>query len=419
MTEIKTIENLLSQVNTIRKSYEKVAKATGENFNVFSILGLERSEVKAHSAFIAHLLNAQGKHGFGHAFLDAFVSIIKTKNFESPDNNKEAQDSFDYNFKTVNSYAKKEHYIGNVKISEDLSKSVGGSIDILIRERPATNKVIMIENKIDAGDQPNQLLRYHNAFPKGLLIYLTLDGKISSEALSKKIPYKCISYKEDIVIWLEECQKIAIDNPVVRETIKQYKNLIKKLTDQNINTDMNADILNLITNKGKKQNFECLINLVNLKNEIYKIAMLKHLYPTLETLSNKHNLRVTLNDEKVINKNGDWLKIPIENHIMNENNIRIRFSFNMKKGVNNLIFGFEYIDIKMKDKFDYKNLKTNFENHFPGNRIEREGWPALQYYNEFKNWEDLNVLKEVIHGDFKTDFTNKIETLLKIADTSF
>lgn len=48
---IKT-NHLLSQVSGLLKSYEKLAKSTGENFNIFSVMGMESNEVKTHSAII-------------------------------------------------------------------------------------------------------------------------------------------------------------------------------------------------------------------------------------------------------------------------------------------------------------------------------------------------------------------------------
>ncbi len=39
----------------------------------------------------------------------------------------------------------------------------------------------MIENKIYAGEQKNQLLRYHNAYREGKLLYLTLFGDESEQ----------------------------------------------------------------------------------------------------------------------------------------------------------------------------------------------------------------------------------------------
>jgi hypothetical protein len=417
--DVQNIKNLLSQVNTIRKGYEKVAQATGENFNVFSILGLERREVQAHSAFIAHLLNANGRHGFGDAFLIEFISVLKEKNSENQDKKENIKE---FEFKTERSIIKKEHFISKKYIpkkEEVLSKAQGGYIDILISENSSSDRVIMIENKIDAEEQEHQLRRYHNAFPNGLLVYLTLDGKISSEESAETIPYRRMSYENDIVKWLDQCQKIAVDNPVVRETIKQYKNLIKKLTNQNINSDMNKEILKTIVSKGKKQNFESFISLVVLKNEIFRIAVKEHLYPTLDNLCQEYDLKHNFDKEKFANKGSDWLSLSLNSSFMDKNNIEIGFSFNTKTSANNLIIGFKYLNFKIKNNFDYELLKKNYENELQGKRIETDGWPAFQYVDQYRNWEYLSVLKEVIHGDFKKDLSKKIYNLVHIAEKSF
>src|SRR5690554_7275630 len=60
--DIKHIENLLEKTEIIKKKYDDLAEYTGENFNVFNILRLDEKELM-HSAFIANLLNVNGKHG--------------------------------------------------------------------------------------------------------------------------------------------------------------------------------------------------------------------------------------------------------------------------------------------------------------------------------------------------------------------
>lgn len=57
------IETLFKEISAICKRYEEIAKLTGENFNIFQILGLQTSEVRLHSAFLAELLNSKGLHG--------------------------------------------------------------------------------------------------------------------------------------------------------------------------------------------------------------------------------------------------------------------------------------------------------------------------------------------------------------------
>ena len=86
----------------------------------------------------------------------------------------------------------------------------------------------VIENKIDAEDQPSQLLRYHNFIQdnkkEGILIYLTKDGHEASEISTKgcDIEYKCLSYRTNILKWLEKCLSFSGSFPLVQNTIKQY-----------------------------------------------------------------------------------------------------------------------------------------------------------------------------------------------------
>ena len=49
---IEKTNTLLMQVNNLFARYEKVNELTSDNFNVFSILKLESSEVRMHSAFL-------------------------------------------------------------------------------------------------------------------------------------------------------------------------------------------------------------------------------------------------------------------------------------------------------------------------------------------------------------------------------
>lgn len=232
-----TLRTLLENVAIINKKYEEMAKISGENFNVFSILNLKTNEVRTHSAFIAELLNPKGKHGLGKAFLEEFVDIIKEKLQQT------RKEGFSPKFEFVPEECTKvavEYWLGYKTETE------GGYIDILLTDKH--NNHLIIENKIYAGDQKNQLLRYHSFNEKAPLIYLTLDGKTPSKwstdgkenVLLNTI---CISYRDEIHQWLEVCQKHAVNNPLVRETIKQYLNLIKILTHQTMETKEREEII--------------------------------------------------------------------------------------------------------------------------------------------------------------------------------
>jgi hypothetical protein len=250
---IKT-EHLLNQVNGLLKSYEKLARSTGENFNIFSVMGMESNEVKTHSAIIGELLNPQGSHSQGSVFLKLFFAEIdELKSIE--------------NFDFDNAAVKVEEHIG--QINEEYTK--GGYIDIVIHDR---HNVIVIENKIYAPDQQRQLLRYKNGYKDCKLIYLTLDGKKPPKEsyydLDEQINIEdiiLVCYKNKILSWVESCHKESIQQPMLRETIKQYSNLLKKLTHQQTNNELKMDISELIKNNFLEAS-EIADNFAHTKNKI-------------------------------------------------------------------------------------------------------------------------------------------------------
>lgn len=225
------ILNLLNQVSAIIKRYEDIAERTGENFNIFKVLKVTSSEVRTHSAFMAELLNPKGSHGQKDVFLKLFVEQINFKDFDCE-----------------SATIKVEKYIGF--IADDGRE--GGFLDIFITDK--NKKAIIIENKIYAEDQSNQLLRYYNYGRKHhenefVLLYLTLDGKEpidTSKADLRKSNWTNISYAEFVMKWLNNCKEKAVNHPILRESITQYINLIRFLTGIAINDDMENEIKNLV-----------------------------------------------------------------------------------------------------------------------------------------------------------------------------
>jgi Holliday junction resolvase-like predicted endonuclease len=254
MAEEQKTQNLLDNVGLITKKYDDIAKITGEKFNIFSIMSMESNERYTHSAIIGELLNPKGSHGQGSVFLKLFFNeIIQLK----------AISNFDFdNVKILI-----EQYIGS--INHDFTQ--GGFIDIVIKD---DNNVVVIENKIHAPDQKNQLLRYKNHYKKCVLLYLNLFGDDASEGsrvnLKLDLDYHIITYNHHIKNWLENCFKEAANQPIVRETIKQYLNSVKKLTNQTINSDMSNEIVNLILkNNDNLENANQIANSLNVvKNAI-------------------------------------------------------------------------------------------------------------------------------------------------------
>jgi len=234
--DIELLKEKLQKIASIVKIHEEELDKDGSRFNIFSILKVSSNEVRLHSSFIAELLNIKGTHGYKNQFCKLFIEELK----QYDKNNITANFNFD-------------HYEVEVEKSTGLINhdyTMGGRIDILITDN-FKNRII-IENKIFAGDQENQLLRYYNYDKSALLLYLTLKGGIPSDwSTNKEIlnneDFHCISYQSFINKWLEKCVEISKDKPKVKETISQYLHIIKNYTEQKENTKMTNEIIKLIS----------------------------------------------------------------------------------------------------------------------------------------------------------------------------
>lgn len=255
--DIKQIENLLEKAEIIKNKYDDLAEYTGENFNVFNILRLDEKELM-HSAFIANLLNVKGDHKQKDIFLKLFIDEIKGSFLENEENRKSLE-----KFDTLNSSAQEEEYIGKV----DYESGEGGRIDIVVKDG---NNVILIENKIGAGDQEAQLCRYYNYYTDSSIIYLTPYGSEPSESskghLENNKDFICISYKQHIVNWIENCIKEMANKPIIRETLNQYLHLVKQITNQTTNNKMEKELTDLILSNEK--NYNAYHTLLQNQNEI-------------------------------------------------------------------------------------------------------------------------------------------------------
>lgn len=221
---MEKIKSLLNQVAIIRKKNTEILDASGNRFNIFKICGVNHYE-NTHSSIIAEFLNPNGTHGLKSKFLESFILSLGS-HFSIE------------NFNYENAKVRTEH------------STEEGRIDILIEDNQ--NKAIIIENKIYAKDQPEQLKRYNRyaqVYTNGYrIIYLTLWGDDASTQSGEGVSYLPISYKQDIINWLESCVAIASRFPIVRETIIQYINHVKELTNQDMDTKNKEEITQILSN---------------------------------------------------------------------------------------------------------------------------------------------------------------------------
>ena len=264
-------QQLINNLYHIIEKYDEIDRINGSKFNIFQVLKIEEEELK-HSLFIAELLNPKGRHGLGSQFLKLFLEKVKIADF-------------DIESTTV----KTEKHIG------PLMETKGGFIDIFLYDKNRNS--IVIENKIYADDQPQQLIRYYNFAPQNVL-YLTLNGYSPSEKsiihetihLKEDEDFKVISHQSHIIEWLELCRKESTNFPLLREGLLHYINIIKHLTGQSTNKKMKEDIIKLAiqNTKNLKAMTKIAANFPAIKSEVqWKF------WEKLEKILNERGLKAT------------------------------------------------------------------------------------------------------------------------------
>lgn len=206
LTEAERAIAFLDEVKPIIKDIhakEEEKRARGENFNIFSILGIETREVYL-CKMLGALLSPQGGHDAGAIFLEKFLADVLAESALA----KRAEEA--------------------VVRCEDATKE-DRRIDLTIE---MNGKIIPIEAKINAGDQEHQLADYYleitsRAGTCDYICYLTKDGRkpsldsmtsTSGNAQLNEVQIKRLSWKDDIVPWLEACASLEI---VQRKTLVQ------------------------------------------------------------------------------------------------------------------------------------------------------------------------------------------------------
>ncbi|HEU6448893.1 MAG TPA: PD-(D/E)XK nuclease family protein [Verrucomicrobiae bacterium] len=380
----KDAEHLLDFTKTLLSYETRLVEATGEKFNIFEILRIGTYEVATHSPIIAELLNPQGRHGMGNCFLKIFINQFA--------------DHVHFDLGT-NAVVRKEMGIG-AKTDEK-----GGRIDIFVSDRKNT---LIIENKIYAAEQEKQISRYLKSYPNAVVFYLTLNGDSPCEEITEKDKGRllCISYKFEILRWLEACHKEVARSPLVRETISQYINLIKILTDQNTNVFMQDQLTDTILKN--KDTLAAYLKLVRSRDDVAEKILLT-LKRQCEEISVEFKLKLDFVFKGAGEKSNGFY---FYDDVMKEKNLQIGFEFDAS---NLRSFAFGIAHFQPTKDFDNKKIVENFGRIFGRGQFNK-AWPIWQYWENRQNWwsENDTSFEDVRSGTLKVELREKVGKLLSI-----
>ena len=216
----------------LQEAYEKSKDYLYEDslrFNLLSIIEKDRDEAHVHSKVIYNLLSQDWGKKDKETFLTLFLKEIGI----------EDENIYDKNWEVTREKA------------FDLD-TIKGRLDFEIKSKDC---IYIIEMKIDAGDQPEQLIRYQEfakeQHKKYKIFYLTLDGHNASKKSigeeenleeNEKVEYTNISFKEEILNWLGNCLKLVEGKENKSACINQYIASINKILGEK-NTKIKDNIL--------------------------------------------------------------------------------------------------------------------------------------------------------------------------------
>lgn len=391
------IINILNQVRIVSQKIKEQRKEKferGESFNIFNDLGFMSDEVHLHSMFLANLLNPKGSHGQRGKFLEAFLKMLQ-KPFSAI-----STDNLELDI--TNASVEVEKYIGRLTDSE------GGRIDIYLTDGKHS---IIIENKIYAGDQHHQMLRYWNygMLQKGddteksfVLIYLTLDGcSPSKESLGEDLKENdivCLSYKSDIRGWLDRCVELASRTPLVRETINQYISTIDILTN-NVMED-NKELLDILC---KEENLDAVFDIIDSKENLINHIINDEFIPKLKDLAEDKGLEICGNYKR------NWVSDRYPGaHFQKTGWKFLDLAFQFESvGLDRMVFGFV-----CKGESNRSDVPTSVwekvQEHYSISSPIKDKNNDLWIHKDFignKNWNNSQAIKNLRNGKTLNNFS--------------
>jgi len=224
---VHSLAEVAHKIKKVEHARDVHLQATHGRFNLFTTLLGAHDEVRLHTRYLTHLLDPKGSHDCGPLFLDHFLNTVMqtaVRVGENPDAIKFSDLKASGCRRVTN-----EHYTGGL-----------GNIDIYLE---FDNAVLVIENKIWAGDQRGQLWRYAEYAKKQkksvYLFYLTLKGHpASKESLANpdddqdfldEGAVALISYDDHLLKWLEKCLKETYSFININQALQQYETVVNQL----------------------------------------------------------------------------------------------------------------------------------------------------------------------------------------------
>lgn len=395
-SENKGYQDFFEKIKKFKEEQNQQKQRGLNNYNILTSVLNKSDEVRLHTRMIYSFLNPHGTHYQSTLFLDKFLEIL---------------DIDDFTINAVDCRVYKEYQ----------------NIDLYITDG---TKHIILENKVYASDQKNQIKRYIEIIQDEnedldvsdiLVVYLSLNrlepssyslgnlevkGDFIQKKFEKITQFKSIHYKNEILKWLNKCRYEVQNITNLNEVFKQYIDVVKMINNQYRDSVMN------------------LSDYIKDDIEVYKIAheIQKALPDTRKSIVDEFFNKVTLLLKEELGS--DWT-VKVDGTLSKRHSFPFKIYKNNWDIGNKLLFGFEF------HKNDYYNGCFGIVRQ--NNRIMIKNQITSKYKVELDNldlklrttqwwlhWEKLpskinDFTEYVLFTDnVEEEFVNKIIALVKI-----
>ncbi len=208
------MKELIRNASAYLEEYQKTRDEIGLEYNIFTLMDIERDEVETHENMIFTILNYRTNAKLSQKLKKRFlISMGLPKSFWSETWTVE-----------------KEYYTES-----------NGRMDLFFHTEGHSKKCVVVELKVGAGDQKRQIKRYEEyvlakKYEDYRIIYLTLDGRKPSaqsyEGIAHPEKLLCRSFCGNVADWLAVCMDVCREHEVEAGFIQQYRILIMKLAKE-------------------------------------------------------------------------------------------------------------------------------------------------------------------------------------------
>jgi len=389
------IKKLCGFISEKMKERETRLNENKEGFNILNCLTKYHLE-ELHSRILHYLLDPSADHGFGTMFLSLFLEVLAIGDITEATQAMRKLEVADRKKTTIS-------------IREMIAGEFG-RMDIVV-EIPGF--VIVIENKIYARDQDEQVPRYVSYCEdrcrreriEYMVLYLTPEGRSATQAES--LHYYCISYRNHIKNWLSLCIEAVDKYPVVKIGLSHYLDLLNRKI---LFTPSNEIIMNIQNYLLEPENRiiikymrEIHDALVPLRNHL-RVQFFGYIVRLLEkegyTFSPMRDIKTDISIQEIWEKQHGRLKLLNPEFLLKiDENREIRFF--IEHDWDDVYYGLVPLENGIGQQHIWNDIKI--EQLIEGLNIDM-GWTLKGRDNCWFAWKTSNCFGDITFGDDRLNY---------------